>query len=165
MRSKLFVVQRTLLDTGDPMLNEKVQWRAPGSYDALLVSEETGLICLESEDMAQQQFRDDVDINQIVKRFGITNELPIAKEVGQYADFSEVTDFQTALQQLRRGEEAFLELPVVVRDLFGNDPGNMYGWFSRGGDVEELLDAAYGPGEAREGSNPVPTPPAPADEA
>lgn len=98
--------------------------RKPFSYDRKKASLEartptTGV------SRTQQQFRDDVDINTLVRRFGITGELPVARNLPEYGDFTEVTDFQTAMQSLRRSQETFDALPAALRDRFQNDPARL----------------------------------------
>lgn len=69
-----------------------------------------------------QQFRESADINVLVRRFGLTGEMPPAKAIPQYGDFSQVVDFQTAMNALRSSQEAFDALPARIRDRFNNDP-------------------------------------------
>ena len=47
--------------------------RTPYNYDVDKVSDETGLSCPEVT-LAQQNFKDETDINYIVRQFGITGE-------------------------------------------------------------------------------------------
>ena len=49
--------------------------RSPYNYDMSAVSDETGLCC-EDESLAIQSAKEDADINTIVRRFGLTGELP-----------------------------------------------------------------------------------------
>lgn len=76
----------------------------------------------------------DADINTIVKRFGLTGQLPPARDAGQFGDFSEVTDFQSAMNAVRAAGQAFMELPAEMREAYKNDPA-------------QLLDALQNPSE------------------
>lgn len=87
------------------------------------VSFETGLVCSEDDDMAQQQFKEEVDINTIVRRFGLTGQLPENLRMPVSGDFTAVTDFQTAMQTVRQAQEEFLRVPAEIRARFANDPG------------------------------------------
>lgn len=96
--------------------------RAPYNYDAEAVSRETALACDPEESVVQQQFADECDINTIVRRFGLTGELPNQVSMPQSGDFTGVTDFQSAMNMVRQAQEAFMELPADVRYRFANDP-------------------------------------------
>lgn len=96
--------------------------RSPYNYDRKYASDTAALVCPNDEDMAQQQFKDECDINTIMKRFGITGELPPGRE-GNYGDFSEVDDFASAMVAVREAGEAFMELPAKLRKRFNHDPG------------------------------------------
>ena len=42
----------------------------------------------------QQSFRDECDINNILRKFNVTGELPLGSVQPQYGDFSGITDYQ-----------------------------------------------------------------------
>jgi len=70
----------------------------------------------------QQSFRDECDINTILKRFNVTGELPLGSVQPQYGDFSGITDYQSALNAVMAAQDSFLQLPAKVRARFDNDP-------------------------------------------
>lgn len=96
--------------------------RTENNYNMDLISEQTGLKC-EDATKAQQQFKDETDINVIVERFGITGELPKDVRAPAETDFWEVSNYQEALNQVTRAREAFMEMPAKIREEFNNDPG------------------------------------------
>lgn len=65
----------------------------------------------------------DCDINTIFKKFEKSGQLPnmIARNPS-YGDFSEVPDYQEALNIVRHAEEQFLNLDASIRNEFENDP-------------------------------------------
>jgi len=71
---------------------------------------------------AKQAFKAECDINTIVRRFGLTGKLPDNVRVPVSGDFTGVTDFQTAMNSVRRATEDFMALPADLRKRFGNDP-------------------------------------------
>lgn len=97
--------------------------RSANNYDTNAVSDETGLKC-EDPSLAQQNYRDSCDINYIVENFLSTGELPKARE-GMYGDFTNGTDFHTAMNGVKVAMAGFYELPAHVRSEFENDPGKM----------------------------------------
>lgn len=99
----------------------KVFLRTEFNYDMNEASVESGLKC-EDPSMAQQQFLEESDINTIVERFGLTGEMPAMPSMPVYGDFTEVNDFQSAMNAVLVAQGQFMELPAKVRARFGNDP-------------------------------------------
>lgn len=95
--------------------------RDPYNYDVDQASHESGLECCDPT-KAQQQFREETDINTIVKNFGLTGEMPENVKVPHYGDYSSVVDYKTAVDMVLAAEESFMELPAQVRARFNNDP-------------------------------------------
>lgn len=73
----------------------------------------------------QQHFKDDTDINIILKRNPDITQCQYVNHRGQptYGDFSDVADYRDALDRVLEAQEQFDELPSGVRERFGNDPG------------------------------------------
>jgi len=72
--------------------------------------------------LTKQSFRDECDINNILRKFNVTGQLPIGSVQPQYGDFSGITDYQSALNAVMAAEDSFLQLPAKVRARFSNDP-------------------------------------------
>lgn len=96
--------------------------RSPYNYDSAVVTRalatKTG-----NDGLTKQADAQDADINVLVKRFGITGTLPAVPVPPTYQQFSEVFDFQSAMNVIRDATEAFNALPSDVRKRFNNDPG------------------------------------------
>lgn len=107
------------------------------NYDMDAVSRETGLVCCEAENMTQQQFAEEADINTIVRRFGLTGELPENVRTPQYGDFTGISDYKDAMNAVRAADEAFMELPADLRYKFANDPQRLLEFVSNGDNREE----------------------------
>ena len=75
--------------------------------------------------LVQQHLKDEVDVNTIVKRFGITGNLPLGPDTGVYGDFTGISDFESAVERISGARERFMRLPASVRERFGNDPGQL----------------------------------------
>lgn len=95
--------------------------RSSFNYDRDAVSNETGLFC-EDESLAIQSAEEESNINTIVRRFGLTGELPRDIALPQSGDFTNIPDFHTAMNLIRKTQEEFLRVPAEVRVRFGNDP-------------------------------------------
>lgn len=98
--------------------------RTPYNYDTLAASNESGLHC-EDATLAQQQFKDECDINNIMNKFGLTGLIPQAPLTPNYGDFSGVYDYHTALNAIIASEEQFDALPAELRYRFSNDPAKL----------------------------------------
>jgi phage internal scaffolding protein len=104
------------------MKTSSVFLRTPYNYDVNEASDASGLVC-DDPSLAQQHAKDECDINTIVRRFGLTGELPSNVRAPQYGDFTDAVDYHTALNAVRAADEAFMQLPADVRTRFNNDAG------------------------------------------
>jgi len=89
-------------------------------YDAKWVSDSLGTVTGE-ESLVQQHLADEVDINTIMRRFGATGLMPSFRE-GVYADFTGITDFESAVQTVAEVNARFMRLPAEMRAKFENNP-------------------------------------------
>ena len=86
----------------------------------------------DDKSLTQQHFAEECDINEIVRRFGLTGTVPEDYRAPQYGDFSEVTDYHTALNAVRAADAAFMELPADLRYRFSNDPARLIAFLEDG---------------------------------
>lgn len=98
--------------------------RTPYNYDVDAASNESGVAC-EEPSLAQQQFRDECDINNILRQFNVTGQLPGTPLSPKYGDFSGIFDYKTALDRVMDSHEEFMGLPATLRARFDNDPANL----------------------------------------
>lgn len=112
------------------------EFRTAHNYNTDEVSRSSGLKC-EDESLTQQQFKDEVDINNLMEKFGITGQIPPDTREPSYEDYSDVNDFQTAMQQVRLAEQEFMEIPAKVRARFNNNPQEYLEFFQNGENYEE----------------------------
>lgn len=90
--------------------------------------------------MARQEFKDECDINNIVKKYQQTGEFShISSAVGKYGDFSDVADYQTALHQVMDAQNSFNQLPAQLRKRFDNDPAQLIDFLSNESNYDEAL--------------------------
>lgn len=95
--------------------------RTPYNYDTMQASNESALEC-KDKSLAVQDAAEDADINTIVRRFGLTGQLPTDVRAPEYGDFTGVTDYQSALNAVLAAEDSFMKLPGDVRERFKNSP-------------------------------------------
>lgn len=127
------------------------------NYTTQSASELHGLECPEPS-LAQQQFKEESDINTIVERFGITGQLPENVRIPEVGDFSDAMDFHTSMNVIRAAEEAFMEMPAKVRERFGNDPGAFLDWAHDENNLEEARKLGLAVPKAAADPGPGPTP-------
>lgn len=95
--------------------------RSPYNYDMNEAGNESGLKC-EDESLTKQSFLEESDINTIVRRFGLTGEMPTNPTLPSYGDYEGIIDFKTAMDTIVKAQDSFMELPAEVRKRFRNDP-------------------------------------------
>ncbi len=112
--------------------------RNPYNYDTNEASEESALYC-EDPSRTKQSFKEECDINTILKRFNITGQLPVGPLQPQYGDFSGVFDYQTALNAVIAAQDSFNALPATLRNRFANDPAAFVDFCSDESNREEMI--------------------------
>lgn len=114
----------------------KKMLRSGFNYNTDEASLESGLLC-EDESKTQQHQKEEADINTIVKRFGLTGQLPENVRMPQYGDYTGVTDYQTALNAVMEAQDAFMQMPAHVRQRFDHDPAKFVEFCSDPKNLEE----------------------------
>lgn len=107
---------------------EAVFIRAMWNYDRDEASLAAGLDCLADPDdlpVTQQQYKDECDINEIVRRFGLTGGMPQDPRPPMVGDFTGITDFKSAMDAVILANERFMEFPAEIRERFRNDPQHL----------------------------------------
>lgn len=121
------------------MKDKKVPFlRTPYNYDVDKISDETGLECTDPS-LAQQNFKDETDINYIVRQFGLTGELPGQTISPQYGDFTGVLDYHSAVNAVLAAQDEFMELPAQMRSRFDNDPAKLIDFLNNEENREEAI--------------------------
>lgn len=113
--------------------------RAPFNYDVDLASQESGIAFDPDEGLTQQSFAEECDINTIVKRFGLTGEVPSNLSMPVSGDFTGVSDFHSAMNMVVRAQEEFMKLPADLRKRFGHDPQELMAFLEDGRNKDEAI--------------------------
>lgn len=90
-----------------------------------------------SKSLVQQQYGSEVDINTIVRRFGVTRELPPGVGAGVYGDFTgfgDLVSITDVREMMERAESSFMLLKPETRERYGNDYGQL---IERAGSLSE----------------------------
>lgn len=102
------------------------------------ISLQSGLICSD-DSLAIQSAEEESNINTIVRRFGISGELPNNIRMPQSGDFTGLPDFHAAMNIVRQAQEEFLKVPAELRARFNNDPARFMAFVEDGSNYEEAL--------------------------
>lgn len=112
--------------------------RMPLDYDG--PEYDPGISFDPDEGLTQQQFKDDCDINNIMKRYQATGVIThVNGRQPEFGDFSNPIDFQSALNTVIEAEELFADLPATIRDRFANDPKELLMFMADEANREEAI--------------------------
>lgn len=112
--------------------------RSAHNYDRDEASAESACLCTEPSLALQSQFEDS-DINTIVKRFGLTGQLPENVRMPSSGDFTGVGDYHTCANMVLAADEAFMEFPAPIRARFGHDPANLIDFMENPSNRDEAI--------------------------
>ncbi|UOF82671.1 scaffold protein [Microviridae sp.] len=112
--------------------------RGAYGYDADKVSLETGYSC-GGVSKTHQSFAEECDINTIVRKFGVGVPMPVTSQMPVSGDFTDIKNFQDAMERVVQAREAFMELPADVRARFGNEPAALIAFLDDGRNKEEAV--------------------------
>lgn len=120
------------------------------------------LVCDPEGGRTKQSFKDDADINVLVKRWLGGVPIPQPDTPGLYGDFSTIGTFQEAQNMMGDAVDHFMMLPAAVRAEFGNDPGQMMNFMSDPANAERAKEMGLVPPDLIESAEPA-APPVPGE--
>lgn len=98
------------------------------------------LDCSVEPSLVKQSFKDECDINSIMKKWEKSGVISHAKEAeGLYGDFSDVKDYQSALDAVIHAQELFDGFPAELRARFQNDPAQFLDFVDNPSNMEEMI--------------------------
>lgn len=111
-------------------------------WDGLVADPKTGELVKEAS-MTKQSFKEECDINTIVKRFEATGHIDHVNQAaarGLYEDLPTGLDLQLALDLIHQAEEGFMALPADIRAKFDNDPVKYVDYFGDPANQQEAIN-------------------------
>lgn len=101
-----------------------------------------GLRCkFHGETMTRKDAQDECNVNKIIEKFVRTGNLThVTSFNGQYGDFSQITDYAGALNQIIEMEDQFRNLPSKVRNRFKNDPQALLSFLDDDKNYDEAIE-------------------------
>ena len=89
------------------------------------------LIFDDTPSCTKQNFKDQCDINFILKKYTRAGVNPfVITESARFGDFSDVPDYQDALNLVTSADEAFMQIDAKVRARFQNNPALLIDFLS-----------------------------------
>lgn len=100
-----------------------------------------GLACPEPT-LTIQSEKDNCDINQIIKRSEKSGILPVRSDYANamFGDFTDIPDYQTALNAVNAANETFMSLPAEIREQFQNDPAKFVDYATNEANIDQLRE-------------------------
>lgn len=101
----------------------------------------------------KQSFKDECDINKIMQRFKKVMGAEYLSKYqnvvgGQFGDFSMVSDYRSAIEQVNAAKDVFDALPAIVRKRFDNDPAAFLDFVEDPSNLDEMRSLGL--------ANPIP---------
>lgn len=95
----------------------------------------------EQESMTQQQYKDDCDVNLIIKKYIETGSVTHVRNAaeGVYADLTDLPSFEEAMKTVAEASAAFETVPAHIRLRFNNDPGQFISFLDNPENDEEAI--------------------------
>jgi len=94
----------------------------------------------EDESLTHQSFKAECDIRNIMKKYKRTGLFThITSSMPQYGDFTQVQDYQEAMNVVIAAQNAFEQLPAEVRKRFMNDPGELIDFCQNQENRDEMI--------------------------
>lgn len=126
-----------------------------------MFSPRTKVVSPKGKQKAQQQFKEDADLNIIMRKFQKGEAIDhFAKYGGVYGDFNPHT-YQESLNIIKKADEMFAELPSNVRNRFENDPSAFLTFVQNPDNLEEAKTMGLGLAPAKPDPHAPPQDPAP----
>lgn len=92
------------------------------------------------EILTKQCFKDECDINNIIRKYQKTGVLPPLNDRVAYGDFSDVGNYQDALIKLQEADEMFDSLPAQLRARFDNDTAKFLDYVDNPTNLKEMYE-------------------------
>lgn len=103
---------------------------------------------------ASQEFKDDADINSIMRKFSKQEAIEHYRQYGLQYGEQTPADLQLAINNVREAERMFADLPSNVRDHVNNDPVQFLEFVQDGSNLEQMREFGLAPTKAPPASTP-----------
>ena len=91
----------------------------------------------QEKSIVKKEFKDQTDINHMLKRFKVTGQIPVNKNMPQFGDVSKLKSFHDAHEVVQQAYDAFDTLPSQIRKKFDNNPLSIIDFLGDPSNLEE----------------------------
>lgn len=112
------------------MKTEKITFRTGYSPQVHVTFSTTG------DSRTKQSFKAECDVNNILKNYNKTGQMPENFNPGEYRDVDGI-DYQESMQMVASANSMFEELPSALRKRFRNDPAQLLSFVHDDANVAE----------------------------
>ena len=98
-----------------------------------------------TESMTKSEFKDECNINNIVKQCIKTGIMPQGTREPMFEDFSEVGTYSDAVNQVAEANSTFEQLPSEIRDRFDHSVQNLMDFLADENNHDEAYDLGLAP--------------------
>lgn len=99
-----------------------------------------------SKSRTHQSFKSECDVNNIMAKYRRTGVLThLSSKTPQYGDFTNVSDYQSALLAVQDATDSFMSLPAQLRAKFDNDPAAFLAFAEKPENANFLVDLGLSP--------------------
>jgi phage internal scaffolding protein len=93
------------------------------------------------DSLTQQSHAAAADVRNIIKQYDRTGLIAnVNKGIAQYGDYSEVNEYQEALNKVIRADESFAEIPSHIREQFNNNAGLFFDFATDPKNSEKMIE-------------------------
>lgn len=99
-----------------------------------------------SKSRAHQSFKSECNVNNIMAKYRRTGVMThLSTKTPQYGDFTNVSDYQSALLAVQDANDSFMLLPAQLRAKFDNDPAAFLAFVEKPENANYLVDLGLSP--------------------
>lgn len=89
--------------------------------------------------LTQQHFKEETEINSMVRKYMKGHPLSITNKQAKYGDFANAEDFHTMKNAIADIDSNFASLPAKLRGRFKNDPYQLLRWLENPANHREAV--------------------------
>lgn len=102
-------------------------------------------------EITSQSHKNECDINSIIEKYRKTQLLShVNAYEGNYGDFTDVTDYQSAWNAVRDAGQKFMSLPSTIREQFNNDPQQLLNFVQNKENYEAAVEKGLLPASPKQ---------------
>lgn len=91
--------------------------------------------------LTQQNFQEECDINNIMRRFAKTGVLAHENtSTARYGNFTGFTDYHASMNKIIDAQNSFMSVDATIRARFHNDPGEFLEFTTNPENISEMIE-------------------------